>query len=280
MRSDFQYNQIAAFADYLKYEERSKATISKYVHDITVFYVFMSGEQVITKEKVMEYKEYLGEQYKISSANSMLAALNKFLEWKNLKACQVKSFKCQKQIFSDQSRELDVKDYKRLITAAKKTGKNRLELIMQTICGTGIRVGELPYITVEAVLKGEAHVSGKGKHRVIFITSQLRKYLLKYCRRNGIKSGSVFITRNGRQIDRSNIWTEMKRLCEAAGVDPGKVFPHNFRHLFARVCYRKKKDIVYLADILGHSSIDTTRIYTISSGREHKKMLASLGLVI
>ncbi len=280
MNYELENDPVKGFADYLRNEERSSSTISKYVHDIKVFYTYLDGEPVITKEKVIGYKEYLGSRYQVSSANSMLAAVNKFLAWSGFNHCQVKSFKAQKQIFSDRSRELDQSDYKRLVATARKQGRNRLEMIMQTICGTGIRVGELSYITVEAVMKGEARVSGKGKRRIVFITSQLRTYLLKYCRKNQIKSGAVFVTRSGKQVDRSNIWTEMKRLCEEAGVDPQKVFPHNLRHLFARVCYRKKKDIVYLADILGHSSIDTTRIYTISSGQEHKKMLASLGLLV
>ncbi len=280
MEQCFEHSQIGAFADYLRKEECSKATITKYVHDLTVFYVFTGGEQVITKEQVIAYKEYLSGHFKISSANSMLTALNKFLGWSGRSECQVRSFKTQKQIFSDQSRELDRKEYKRLISTARGQGKFRLEMIMQTICGTGIRIGELPYITVEAVVRGEARVLGKGKHRVVFITSKLKTYLLKYCRKNQIKSGSVFVTSSGRPVDRSNIWSDMKRVCEAAGVDPQKVFPHNLRHLFARVCYQMKKDIVYLADILGHSSINTTRIYTISSGREHKKMLASLGLLL
>ncbi len=276
----FQLSQLEAFADYLKREERSRSTISKYVHDINVFYRYIGIGQIITKETVIEYKEYLGAHFKISSANSMLAAVNKFLDWSGQKECRVKSFKTQRQIFSDRSRELDRNEYQRLIATARQQNNYRLEMVMQTICSTGIRIGELPYITFEAVSRGEARVLGKGKHRAVFITSQLRSYLLKYCHKKGIRSGPVFVTSGGKPVDRSNIWTAMKRICEAAGVNPQKVFPHNLRHLFARVCYKKKKDIVYLADILGHSSINTTRIYTISSGREHKKMLASLGLLL
>ncbi len=273
-------DDIGYFADFLASEERSINTIEKYSRDIRRFCMYLNGDFGITKEKIIGYKAFLATNYKVSSANSMLAAVNKYLEWKGLHEYRVKSLKVQKQIFRDKGRELSRKEYECLIRTARKQKKFRLEMIMQTICGTGIRIGELPFITVEAVKLGEAMVLGKGKRRVIFITAQLRKYLLEYCRSNDISTGSVFITKNGQPLNRSNIWTEMKRLCKTAGVDRFKVFPHNLRHLFARICYQKKKNIAYLADILGHSSIETTRIYTITSGGEHKKMLASLGLVI
>ncbi len=274
------HKAMIRFRLYLTEEEKSTATITKYMHDIEVFSRFLGKDQLITKEKVLAYKHYLGDHYKVTSANSMLAALNKFLDWMGLGDCRVRSFKYQRQLFCEKSRELSKEEYGRLLKTARSMGNTRLEMMLQTICGTGIRVGELPYITVEAVKRGEAVVLGKGKRRVIFITAQLRRYLLDYCRRGHIKTGSVFVTRGGQAMNRSNIWTEMKRLGRAAGVESFKVFPHNLRHLFARICYQKKKDIAYLADILGHSNIETTRVYTISSGSEHKKMLASLGLVI
>ncbi len=280
MDTNLKLEAIEQFAGYLKQEERSKATIEKYIRDIRQFYLFLNEQYEVSKEHMIAYKTFLGENYKTSSANSMLAAVNHFLFWMGLGEYRVKSLKVQKQIFSDQGRELNREEYEKLVTAARKKGNTRLEMIMQTICGTGIRIGELPFITVEAVKKGEAVVFGKGKRRVVFITPKLRKYLLNYCRSQEIYRGSVFVTKGGKNVDRSNIWSEMKRICRAAGVESGKVFPHNFRHLFARICYQMKKDIVYLADILGHSNIETTRIYTISSGSEHKKMLASLGLVI
>ena len=273
-------DDIGDYLDFLNGEERSKATVEKYERDIKKFYAFLGDNRLIEKERVIEYKTFLSEHYKISSANSMLAAVNGLLTWMGLEKCRVKSFKYQRQIFCDGNKELNKREYDRLVEAARAKGNKRLELIMQTICGTGIRIGELPYITAEAVWQGKAVVSGKGKTRVIFITSKLRKYLLGYCKKNKISKGPVFITKNGKPINRSNVWTEMKALCQKAGVDREKVFPHNLRHLFARTCYKKKKDIVYLADILGHSNIETTRIYTTSSGREHKRMLEGLGLVI
>ncbi len=271
---------IQRYLDYLVEEERSRATIEKYRRDIRKFQEFMGADQLISKSKLIEYKTCIGNNYKVSSANSMLAAVNGLLIWMGAGACRVKSFKNQRQLFCESSRELNKTEYERLVETARRSGNNRLEMIMQIICGTGIRIGELPYITVAAVHLGKAVVSGKGKRRTIFITPKLRAYLLNYCSKNKISKGSVFITKNGKPLDRSNVWREMKQLCEEAGVDNDKVFPHNLRHLFARTCYMKKKDIVYLADILGHSNIETTRIYTISSGREHKKMLSSLGLVI
>ena len=273
-------HDIESYLDFLDREERSRATREKYERDIKGFYKFLGDNRLIEKERVIAYKTFLSENYKISSANSMLAAINGLLTWMGLEKCRVKSFKYQRQIFCDGNRELSKAEYDRLIETARTIGNSRLELIMQTICGTGIRIGELPYITAEAVWQGKAVVSGKGKTRVIFIASKLRKYLLGYCKKEKISQGPIFITKSGKPINRSNVWAEMKALCQKAGVDREKVFPHNLRHLFARTCYKKRKDIVYLADILGHSNIETTRIYTISSGKEHRRMLEGLGLVI
>ena len=273
-------HDIERYLEFLRIEERSKATREKYERDIKGFYKFLGEDRLLEKERVIEYKTFLSEHYKISSANSMLAAINGLLTWLGMEKCRVKSFKYQRQIFCDGKNELNKEEYDRLVETARTNGNTRLELIMQTICGTGIRIGELPYITAEAVMQGRAVVSGKGKSRVIFITSKLRKYLLEYCKKEKINQGPIFITKSGKPINRSNVWAEMKALCQKAGVDREKVFPHNLRHLFARTCYEKKKDIVYLADILGHSNIETTRIYTISSGKEHRRMLESLGLVI
>ncbi len=277
---ELEIKQLHDYEIYLKNEERSKATIQKYIRDIKQFYQFLKGDLTVTKEKVMEFKAYLGENYKTNSANSMLASVNGFLMWGGLGGLRVKCFKTQRQIFSDRSRELTLKEYEGLVKAAREMGKERLEMVLQTIGGTGIRISELSTITVEAVRQGQVSVTGKGKQRIVFLTPKLRKYLLKYCKQHKIHQGVVFITKGGKPVDRSNIWKEMKKICREARVDPTKVFPHNLRHLFARTCYKKKKDIVYLADILGHSNIETTRIYTISSGSEHKKMLSSLGLVI
>lgn len=271
---------IEQYMDFLCEEERSAATRSKYLRDIRGFFAFMGDEPLLTKSRVIEYKAHLGQNYKVSSANSMLAAVNGLLSWMGAGECRVKSFKNQRQVFCESSRELSKQEYEKLIKAAQDGRQTRLEMIMQTICATGIRIGELPFITVEAVRQGKAVVACKGKSRTILITPKLRKYLLQYCRSMKISKGAVFITKHGAAVDRSNVWKEMKALCKAAGVDKGKVFPHNFRHLFARTCYEKKKDIVYLADILGHSNIETTRIYTISSGKEHERLIGSLELII
>lgn len=272
--------KLEEFQLFLREQEHCSRTIEKYMRDVKKFYGFLGENRQVTKEKVMEYKEYLQKYYKISSANSMLASLNCLLEYLGWGSCRVRSFRNQKQMFCGKEKELSKEEYRKLVKVAAEDGNDRLAMILQTICGTGIRIGELECITVEAVKAGRSTVVGKGKSRVIFIPKKLKIYLLKYCRQNAIRTGPVFRTRSGKIMDRSNIWSEMKRLSSRAGVDAEKVFPHNLRHLFARTCYRLKKDIVYLADILGHSSIETTRIYTVSSGQEHIQMLSKLGLII
>lgn len=271
-------SHIKAYLLYLQENEMSKATIEKYNRDLTKFCVFAKG-QAIGKALCLEYKSYLKESYSINSANSMLAALNSFLKYFGNPDCCVKQFKVQRRVFCDESRELSPRDYKKLVSAAGRNGSGRLSLIIQTLCSTGIRVSELKYITAEAVYSGSATVSCKGKTRTVFIVSKLRKLILPYLKKQGIKSGCVFVTRNGKPLDRSNIWREMKKLCLTAGVNSAKVFPHNLRHLFARMFYELEKDIVKLADVLGHSSINTTRIYIISSGHEHRKKMECMQLV-
>ena len=268
------------FGVFLQKEERSRATVEKYLRDTRKFYEFLGEERKINKEKVIAYKAFLKETYKVSSANSMIAEVNCLLNWAGLGDFRVKSFKIQRQMFCCKEKVLEKEEYDRLVTLARENHNDRLELIMQTICSTGIRIGELPFITVEAAVQGVAKVQCKGKQRIIFIPDKLRIYLLDYCRRKQIGKGTIFITRSGRPMNRVNVWTEMKGLCEAAGVEWMKVYPHNLRHLFARTCYRQYKDIAYLADILGHSSIETTRIYTVSSGEEHGRMVSKLDLVL
>lgn len=271
---------VADFSAYLKSEEKSENTIEKYLRDVRAFSVYLNGDE-ITKEAVIAYKsKLLSMNYAVRSINSMLASVNglfSFLGWADLK---VKSIKLQRQIYCSEERELTKAEYMRLVNTAKQKGNERLNLILQTICGTGIRVSELQYITVEAVKCGEAIVSLKGKTRTIFIVRELQKKLLRYAAEQGISSGTIFITRTGRPLSRTNIWREMKGLCEQAGVNPQKVFPHNLRHLFARVFYGIEKDIAKLADILGHSSINTTRIYIISTGNEHRKRMENMRLII
>ena len=270
---------ISDFKEHLILEERSMATVEKYIRDVRAFSAFVNGAEV-TKEVVIEYKKHLQEGYAVWSVNSMLASINSlfaFLGWHELK---VKSIKLQKQIYCPEEKELTKAEYTRLCRTAERNHNERLNLILQTICGTGIRVSELQFITVEAVKQGEAVVNCKAKTRSVFIVKELQKKLLRYAQSHGIKTGCIFITRTGKPISRTNIWREMKNLCLEAKVSPAKVFPHNLRHLFARVFYGIEKDIAKLADILGHSSINTTRIYIISTGTEHRRRMENMRLII
>lgn len=271
---------IVQYKDFLISEEKSNNTIKKYIHDILAFTAYVQ-DRVVTKTVVMAYKNSLIEEgYAARSINSMLASLNSLFSFLGWYDCKVKNIKIQREAFCPEEKELTRQEYIRLVNTAKRKGNERLSLMIETLCGTGIRVSELRFITVEAASTGEATVSMKGKTRTIFIVRALQKKILKYAKLHGISSGPVFITRSGTPMNRSNIWREMKSLCEAANVLPSKVFPHNLRHLFARIFYGIEKDIAKLADILGHSSIDTTRIYIISSGREHRKRMELMKLVI
>ena len=270
---------IWSFEKYLKDDEKSENTVSKYLHDLYYFLDFTQG-QAIDKSMMLDYKSLLGEQYAPSSANSMIAAVNAFLRFMGWMDCCIKQFKVQKKAFCSEEKELTKAEYIRLVNAAKAEGNERLNLILQTICGTGIRVSELQFVTVEAVRKGEAIVSCKNKTRTVFIVRELQKKLLNYIKAKGIATGCIFITKSGKPMSRCNIWREMKALCEQAGVSPDKVFPHNLRHLFARTFYGIEKDIAKLADILGHSNINTTRIYIITTGAEHKRKMENMRLII
>lgn len=269
---------IQMFERHLVQEEKSSITIEKYMRDVKKFWQFV-GKQNVTKELVIDYKKYLNEAgYAVGSINSMLASLNSFLELHGWTDCKVKSMKLQRKIYCAEEKELTKAEYIRLLSTARK--QPRLYYILQTICGTGIRVSELSYFSVEAVKRGEIIVSCKNKTRTILLPGKLRKALLKFAKQCGIHTGVIFQTKKGNVINRSNIWAEMKRLCKDAEVNPSKVFPHNLRKLFARTFYKIEKDIAKLADILGHSSIDTTRIYIMSTGNEHRKKIEKLGLVI
>lgn len=271
---------LNAFAQHLRQEEKSEATIQKYIRDVNRFAEFARGQEV-TKEVVIRYKhELLASGYAPRSINSMLASINSlflFLGWHGFR---VKSVKVQVQTFCQEEKELTKSEYQRLCRTAEKKRNGRLSLILQTICCTGIRVSELAFITVDAVKCGVAVVRCKAKTRKIFLVSGLRKKLLRYIAQEKISYGAVFITKTGKAVNRTNIWREMKGLCADAGIDPKKVFPHNLRHLFARVFYNQEKDIVRLADILGHSSINTTRIYIVSTGLEHRKLIEKMQLIL
>lgn len=269
---------IAAYRRKLIREKKSAATVEKYLRDVRAFFVF-AGTAALTKEVVMAYKRRLVEQgYAARSVNSMLGSVNSLLEFLGCASLRVKAIKQQRKIYCAEERELSKAEYLRLLEAARK--KPQLRLVMEIICGTGIRVSELRYFTVEAVRRGEVTVSCKAKTRTILLPKKLQRFLLEYAGKNSIDSGAIFVTRGGKPLDRSNIWTQMKRLCEEAGVRPSKVFPHNLRKLFARTFYGIEKDIAKLADILGHSSIDTTRIYIMSTGMEHRRKIERLGLVV
>ena len=270
--------KIDLFKTYLISQEKANATVGKYSHDVICFKIWL-GARELTKARVLGYKEHLCENYAPTSVNAALSSLNSFftfLEWYDLR---VKTLKIQKRIFSSADRELSKVEYMRLLQIAKQSYNSRLYLLMQTICSTGIRVSEVRHITVETIERGIAEIRCKGKFRQVFLPRHLCQLLKRYVKEQKIKSGTVFVTKNGRPLDRSNIWREMKNLCRIANVPKKKVFPHNLRHLFARTYYSLQKDIVRLADILGHSNVDTTRIYTMESGEVHRRQIERLGLL-
>ena len=272
--------QILALSTALFRAERSQATVEKYLRSVRAFFLYQK-DRPVTKDNVMAWKRYLQreENYSPSTVNASLAALNSLFNFLGWTDCRTHYLKIQRRLFRETGRELDRADYEKLIAAALGLGRERIALVMETICATGIRVGEVRYITVEAVRAGSATISLKGKIRTILLPGKLCKKLLKYARKQKITSGEIFLTGGGKRLSRTQIWAEMKRLCRAAGVAAGKVFPHNLRHLFARTFYRACQDVVKLADILGHSSIETTRIYLLTTGTEHLRQLERLGLL-
>lgn len=276
--SEITQNELERFGKHLNEWERSAATIGRYLRDVATFRDWLSGGE-LDKSLVLKYKTYLSKRYAPSSVNSMLSSLNSFFAFCERGELKVRMLRVQRRIFASGERELTKAEYGRLLNAAERRGDERLYLLMQTVCSTGIRVSELRYITVEAVRSGCADIDCKGKRRQVFLPDRLCVLLRRYIKKRKIKGGSVFVSKNGNPLDRSNIWSDMKRLCRAAGVGDKKVFPHNLRHLFARTYYTLCRDIVRLADILGHSSVNTTRIYTMESGEVHKRQIQGLGLL-
>ena len=274
-----QNETVTAFVDYLKRAEKSRNTVEKYVRDVRHFLCFL-GEDPLERDAVLLYKETLLKEYRPSSVNSMLVALNCYLKFIGRPECRVQVCRIQREIFRAEDRELTREEYCRLIETAQSQGKERLSCILQTIGATGIRVSELRHITVDALEKRMAHISCKGKNRVILLPSSLVRLLKEYCRERRMREGSIFVTRNGRPVDRRSIWREMKELCREAGVQATKVFPHNLRHLFAKCYYEKERDLVRLADYLGHSSIETTRRYTMITSMEACLKQLELGLLV
>ena len=271
-----QKNILSSYAEYLKKEEKSPATVQKYLHIAEKFMRFLENRE-LTCAETLAYKEWLSKRHSSGGLNTVLYALNCFLVFLKREDLKLKPLKIQKQLFLREEKELTKEEYRRLLRVSEKN--LRLHLLLQTICSTGIRVSELVFITAEAVRNKTAYIRNKGKSRVVFLPEKLCDLLKAYMKKKNIKSGSIFITRNGKPLDRSNIWSAMKKLCVKAGVSEKKVFPHNLRHLFARTYYEKEKDVVRLADILGHSNVNTTRIYTMESGATHRKQIEALGFL-
>lgn len=270
---------IQNYLIYQEEQERSAATIQKYAHDLTELYTYLNG-QPLNKLALIGWKQELTETYAPTTVNSMLTAVNGYLSYMGWPELRIKLLKIQRSLFLDEQKELTRSEYFRLVRVAEQEGKERLSLVIQTICATGIRVSELRFITAEAVCCGRAGITNKGKRRTVFLPDKLRRLLKQYLKTQKITTGAVFVTRTGKALDRSNIWRDMKALCERAGVDSNKVFPHNLRHLFARTFYSLERDLSRLADILGHSNVSTTRIYTAESGATHAKQMERMGLVI
>ena len=281
----FTANLLRRYVLHLREEERADSTLEKYVRDLEALGRHLAGRPV-TKAALIGWKEELAQRHAPATVNSMIAAANGFLRFMGWRECAVKLLNIQKSLFCDESRELTRSEYARLVRAAEQGGNQRLSLVLQTICATGIRVSELKFITVEAVQTGRAEIVNKGKRRTVFLPDKLRRLLRTYLQAQKKTAqpadfkNPVFATRTGKPLDRSNLWRDMKRLCDSAGVEPGKVFPHNLRHLFARTYYTLEKDLSRLADILGHSSVNTTRVYTMESGAVHARQMERMGLVL
>lgn len=282
---DLNEETVRIFREHLVFEEKSRMTVQKYTYEASQFLKWLQREkgreqnEDVQKMEVLEYKALLCKSYAPSSVNVAIASLNSFFDFCERYDLRVKNIRIQHQTFVKCEKELSDEEYKRLLQSAKERGDERLYYIMQTLCSTGMRVSELNYITVESLSEGAADIDCKGKRRTVIIPQQLCEMLREYAREKEIREGAIFVTSSGKPVDRSNVWADMKELCEEAEVNKEKVYPHNLRHLFARTYYEKQKDIVRLADILGHSSVNTTRIYTIESGEEHRRQIQSLGLL-
>ena len=271
--------QIREFSRYLREEERETATIDKYSRDVKDFFIWLKDRE-ISRERIAEWKQHLRRAgRKPVTINGKLSALNKFLSFLGRNDCRIKYLKIQRRLFRSTEKQLSKQEYIRLLETAHSLGRERLALLMETICATGIRVSEVKYITAEAIRAGRTEIALKGKIRTILLPGKLCRKLKKYAGKRKIVSGEVFLTRNGKGMSRRQIWAEMKSLCEKAGVAPSKVFPHNLRHLFAQTFYRVCRDVAKLADVLGHSSIETTRLYLISTEAEHVRQMERMGLI-
>lgn len=271
--------QIRKFKEQLYYNEKSTATIQKYVASIEKFTEYLNGEE-LTKERLLEYRKWMEQRYSPQTVNVEISAINAWLKFCKMDSLRLKMLRVQRESFLSEEREITKAEYQKLLSTAKRIGKERLYLIMMTLGGTGIRISELKYITVEAIQCGRAQIRMKGKNRTILLPEKLCKRLKRYVKKRGICSGYIFRTRSGKPVDRSNVWHEMKAISEEAGIRKEKVFPHNFRHLFARLFYSMEKNIAHLADVLGHSRIETTRIYVAASARDYERILNRMELIL
>ena len=271
--------RLSLYLQKLREQEKSRATVEKYAREASRLIAFL-GQREPNKQELLRYKEDLIARYSPRGVNCKIAAINSFLHFCGCDNCRLFQVRVQRRAYCDKELELSRSEYTRLVQAARQKNNARLELIIQTLGMTGIRIGELSSLTVEDVRRGEFCVYSKGKVRTVFLAPKLKKRLLSYLKEKGIQTGAVFVTGGGRAVDRSNVWKEMKALCAEANVSSKKVFPHNLRHLFARCFYEEEKDLARLADLLGHSSVETTRIYIVSSGWEHRKILGRLRLLI
>jgi len=272
-------HDIRNFETFLRQHERSEATVRKYTRDLERFFLWLPEKKPVDKSTVIRYKEQLCGNHSPSGVNVVLAALNGFFRFMGWQDCLVRALHIQRRVFSAPEQELTRCEYMSLVKVARKQKNLRLELLLQLMASTGIRVSEIRYVTAEAVAQNRVQIRLKGKIRTILLPGKLCHRLRKYQSKQGISAGPLFLSQSGAPLDRRDIWRQMKRLSESAGVAPGKVFPHNLRHLFARVFYQAQQDIVKLADVLGHSNIETTRIYLLSSGREHQKIIDGLHLL-
>lgn len=275
-KEEMKMEMIEEFRGFLYERESAESTIRKYTTDIRTFFGYLGEDRTVDKQRILEYKTWLLEHYAVSSANSMLAALNQFFDYLNLNHLKVKRVKIQNSLFLQEEKELTEEEYRRLVEEAVREGKYQLALCMETIASTGIRISELAYFTVESVEREFIEIFNKGKYRRIYLPGKLKKKLIHFAREQGIRSGAIFVTKNGKPKSRSNIWREMRALNKSVGIDEEKIFPHNLRHLFARVYYMSTKDLTGLGDLLGHSSLNVTRIYTSNSGKMYQKQLDSI----
>ena len=272
-------DNVEKFQKEMLENEKAAATINKYVREAEGLKNFLNGRG-LTKEILLEYRDMLIKKYQAQTVNGKLSAVNAFLGAVGASDFRLKFFRVQRRAFIDENRELTETEYRRLLSAAKRQGNNRMYCLLMTIAGTGIRISELRFITVKAVKRGRAEIRLKGKTRTVLLTKELRNRLLKYAACHRVKKGPVFCTKNNKPLDRSNLCHEMKKLCGDAAVEKDKVFPHNLRHLFARTFYAIEKNLAHLADILGHSSVETTRIYVAASAKEYERTLCRMRLII